>query len=363
VNTKTMEFMHATPRMCFEVKKVVGVSSDGCYQVQWAPSWVSKFHLVGCEHLIQEYLDRQKNDTKKLVYDIEPTGSPHMEDERRLRTHEYELIPTHKNNTNLDVATESEGRGEVVGEHDFNVPSNDALEVPSSMVYVVTDNNNNDEYNDTSYANNNQNNTQNDSDEQPETLIVKVKDGVERKFLSFASSRNDAQPSTSALLAESPVSMARELPSHSTVDMNTTVQQPFKEPGVNYNNSDHVQSIYNRILKTRDGKSQFLHLRREENKPYECTECGKRFSVKNNLKRHSRTHTGEKPFICEHCGKSFSDATNLKRHLLLHTGEKSFACQLCPQTFARKYSLMTHMKSHKILENVESGQVLPSHQD
>merc|ERR1712013_378259 len=48
------------PLMCFEVEKVIGVSSDGNYQVQWAPAWVSKFHLVGCEHLIQEFLQRQQ---------------------------------------------------------------------------------------------------------------------------------------------------------------------------------------------------------------------------------------------------------------------------------------------------------------
>ena len=48
------------PLMCFEVEKVIGVSSDGNYQVQWAPAWVSKFHLVGCEHLIQEFLQQQQ---------------------------------------------------------------------------------------------------------------------------------------------------------------------------------------------------------------------------------------------------------------------------------------------------------------
>jgi len=48
------------PRIVFEVEKVMGVSSDGSYQVQWAPAWVSKFHLVGCEHLIQEFLQRQQ---------------------------------------------------------------------------------------------------------------------------------------------------------------------------------------------------------------------------------------------------------------------------------------------------------------
>ena len=54
------ETFGSRPLMCFEVEKVIGVSSDGNYQVQWAPAWVSKFHLVGCEHLIQEFLQQQQ---------------------------------------------------------------------------------------------------------------------------------------------------------------------------------------------------------------------------------------------------------------------------------------------------------------
>merc|ERR1712013_244157 len=51
-----------TPHACFKVERVVGVMREGnvcLYQVQWAPSWVSAFHLVGCEHLIEEYVEGQ----------------------------------------------------------------------------------------------------------------------------------------------------------------------------------------------------------------------------------------------------------------------------------------------------------------
>ena len=53
----------AKPRICFEVEKVIGISSEGnirSYHVQWAPAWVSGFHLVGCEHLINEFLHAQQ---------------------------------------------------------------------------------------------------------------------------------------------------------------------------------------------------------------------------------------------------------------------------------------------------------------
>jgi len=52
------------PSVCFVVEKIIGVSSgDGNmknYQVQWAPTWVSSSNLVGCQHLIEEFHEGNK---------------------------------------------------------------------------------------------------------------------------------------------------------------------------------------------------------------------------------------------------------------------------------------------------------------
>ena len=61
-----MEIPSMRPSVSFIVEKIIGVSSgDGNmknYQVQWAPTWVSSSNLVGCQHLIQEFINQQQQD-------------------------------------------------------------------------------------------------------------------------------------------------------------------------------------------------------------------------------------------------------------------------------------------------------------
>ncbi|KAJ8278525.1 hypothetical protein GJAV_G00088560, partial [Gymnothorax javanicus] len=41
-------------------------------------------------------------------------------------------------------------------------------------------------------------------------------------------------------------------------------------------------------------------------KHYKCSQCGKEFVTRSQLKSHQRMHTGEKPYKCDQCGQCFS---------------------------------------------------------
>uniref|UniRef100_A0A182RKU6 C2H2-type domain-containing protein n=1 Tax=Anopheles funestus TaxID=62324 RepID=A0A182RKU6_ANOFN len=86
----------------------------------------------------------------------------------------------------------------------------------------------------------------------------------------------------------------------------------------------------------------------DENSPYGCDVCGKRFKETSKLIDHRRTHSGEKPFICEVCGKCFRIRQVLKEHKLSCFGPEAIQschCVLCAQTFASLSIALQHVKS------------------
>jgi len=90
------------------------------------------------------------------------------------------------------------------------------------------------------------------------------------------------------------------------------------------------------------------HLRTQHggDKPFECPDCGRKFSLKTRLNFHRKIHTGVKPHLCPNCGKSFRLKAHLIVHERSHTGETPFKCLECNVSFYQRAHLNSHMMKH-----------------
>lgn len=109
------------------------------------------------------------------------------------------------------------------------------------------------------------------------------------------------------------------------------------------------------------------HMLEEHNddKPFQCSICLKKFKVKLYLTRHMAYHEIDKVFSCEICGKSFRRREYLRIHRLrVHEYEninkniaehenvqevddKPFECSICLKKFKQKIYLKKHMVRHE----------------
>ncbi|XP_072936266.1 uncharacterized protein [Epargyreus clarus] len=84
---------------------------------------------------------------------------------------------------------------------------------------------------------------------------------------------------------------------------------------------------------------------RDNNRPFACSLCDKKFLEKATLQRHKQLiHDRVLEHACEYCPQRFSSVSKLSRHVRTHAGERPYPCKYCDKTFMKSHHYTRHLR-------------------
>ena len=308
--------------VCFKVEKVIGISSnDGTYQVQWAPVWVSKLHLVGCEHLIKEFLQQQQqphqfDEQQPLQQQPQEQIQPSLQQQQPLQPplqeHALEEESCQIKSEELDVEM---SRSSPMTSFD--------VELPTTSLLIPTDDFSGSDFGGTELSN---------IERSGGTSTVVKQINLINNNSNGNDDSNDNNNDSINIDDNYPIDIHTRTDEHKVNSTAEKVNVCVK----------NIKLMSDENMNNNNNKNNNIDLTR----PYSCEYCEKTFKEKGNMKSHMRVHTGERPFKCDVCKKSFGQRHHLVNHKLLHTGEKPFSCDICGKTFRSKSNLKVHVRDH-----------------
>uniref|UniRef100_A0A914WX15 C2H2-type domain-containing protein n=1 Tax=Plectus sambesii TaxID=2011161 RepID=A0A914WX15_9BILA len=98
----------------------------------------------------------------------------------------------------------------------------------------------------------------------------------------------------------------------------------------------------------------------DENLPFQCERCQKRFRTRRNATKHfARAHAEKQPekiarprkFVCSraNCGKTFTTPQALDDHINSHEGVSPWLCNFCKRCFAARARLAVHLRKYHLI--------------